>query len=340
MLSPLVVLWLGAAAELSAHRADIAAWGKARGVHAVAPEAAAGPGYDASLAEQVEALLEQARTEAPAAGVTSPLERAEVILLTHPELPQAAWLFAERHRLEAHAAAARGGAAEQQRAGELAARANALEGLRAAAAGAAPLPSDVAPVGAPLRLSGPRPLDQVYVDGLLASPDAVVAAGCHHVLLARGAATVTSVWVEATPGTETPLADPTRACSALDLAGLDAGTGSAPRPPPGVLCQRWAVARRSPLGGTELAPCQASRCGPWEPVRHPLGGAPVAAAGGPPHAGAEPDAPWPAWLTWSLLGAGAAAATGVVLWQTGAFERPAPSTEFVFTGPNAAAYRF
>jgi hypothetical protein len=40
------------------------------------------------------------------------------------------------------------------------------------------------------------------------------------------------------------------------------------------------------------------------------------------------------------VGAGAAATTGVVLWQAGAFERAAPSTEFVFTGPSAAAYRF
>jgi hypothetical protein len=54
----------------------------------------------------------------------------------------------------------------------------------------------------------------------------------------------------------------------------------------------------------------------------------------------EPGDPWPTWLTWSLLGAGAVAATGIVLWQTGAFEQPAPSTEFVFSGPDAAAYHF
>jgi hypothetical protein len=29
-----------------------------------------------------------------------------------------------------------------------------------------------------------------------------------------------------------------------------------------------------------------------------------------------------------------------VLWQVGAFERDAPGTEFVFTGPSASAYRF
>jgi hypothetical protein len=41
-----------------------------------------------------------------------------------------------------------------------------------------------------------------------------------------------------------------------------------------------------------------------------------------------------------LVGAGALAATGLVLWQAGAFDRGDPSTEFVFTGPSASAYRF
>jgi hypothetical protein len=283
-------------------------------------------------------LLEQARTEAPATGMPTPLERAEAILLGHPELPQAAWLFAERHRLEAHAAA-HGSAADQQRSRELTARADALEGFRATAAGATPLSSDAAPAALPIRLGGPRPLDQVYVDGVLVGPEARVPAGRHHVLVARGAATVTSAWLETTPGSETALTDPTRACSTLDLAGLVAGPDASPVPSPGVLCERWAVARRSPLGGAELAMCQRSRCGPWEPGRAPLAGVPVAAQGAP-QAQVDPGAPWPTWLTWSLLGAGAAAATGLVLWQTGAFERPAPRTEFVFTGQNAAAYRF
>ena len=55
-----------------------------------------------------------------------------------------------------------------------------------------------------------------------------------------------------------------------------------------------------------------------------------------------PDREWPlpAWLTWGALGLGAVASTALVLWQAGAFDRPAPATEFVFTGPSAASVRF
>ena len=48
----------------------------------------------------------------------------------------------------------------------------------------------------------------------------------------------------------------------------------------------------------------------------------------------------PDGVTWTLVGAGAAAAAGVVLWRAGAFDRTEPGTEFVFTGPSAAVYRF
>jgi hypothetical protein len=45
-------------------------------------------------------------------------------------------------------------------------------------------------------------------------------------------------------------------------------------------------------------------------------------------------------VTWSAIGLGAAAGTALLLWRTGAFENRTPATEFVFTGPSAAALRF
>ena len=58
------------------------------------------------------------------------------------------------------------------------------------------------------------------------------------------------------------------------------------------------------------------------------------------HSEPEDERPWPSWLTWTLVGVGAGAATGLVLWQAGAFERSEPGTEFVFTGPDAAGFAF
>jgi hypothetical protein len=87
----------------------------------------------------------------------------------------------------------------------------------------------------------------------------------------------------------------------------------------------------------ELALCRGSRCGAWE--RRSLLGGGAATAQVAPHA-AVPNAALPAWVTWGAIGLGAAASTMLVLWQTGAFDRPAPATQFVFTGPTAAALEF
>lgn len=334
MLTPLVVLWLGAPAELATHHADIASWASARGGRAVAPLEVATPRYDPGLAAEVEALLEQARTDATGSAA---LERAEAIVDAHPELPQAAWLLAERLVLEAQAAGDDG-----ERVNELSRRAAALEGERARAAGAAPaVPSGVAGAAATslqtnaarLTLTGLRPLDRLYVGGVRVDPETPVPKGRQHVQIVRGAATVWSAWVDAGPE-QSDRMDPAVACSALDLAGVGGGGADALQPPPGILCPRWAVARRGLAGNTELATCERSRCGPWERPPH------VTTASGAPSNDRSAEGRWPAWATWSLLGVGAAAATGLVLWQAGAFEQPAPSTEFVFTGPNAAAYRF
>jgi hypothetical protein len=184
-----------------------------------------------------------------------------------------------------------------------------------------------------MALAGVRAFDRVFVDGV---DGAALEPGRHHVQVYRGARRAWFAWVDAGATLELDASDPTTACSALDLADVADGT-TAPRPAPGVLCVRWLAARPAALGGTELAECTASRCGRWQSTGGALPGDGAGAARAHP---SEDTAAWPAWATWGLVGAGVVVATGVVLWQAGAFDRSAPATEFVFTGPSAAALQF
>jgi hypothetical protein len=335
MFGAIVVLWLGAEPELAERRADIAAWAHARQRHAelLHPSASS---YDAGLADEIEALLEEARTLPAGPGTPDALQRAEALLLRHPELPQAAWLLAERHAIEAHSLAADDDVTAARRL-ELGRLALGLEGARAAAAGSTAVEPDgdaAASVPAP---RAARPHDRVFIDGVAIEPRGEprgLAPGRHHARLSRGGLPVWSGWITLEPGPGQPLPDPTTACSALDLADVGAG-GAAPEPAPGVRCERWAVARPSLLGGVDLAECAGSRCEPWRPVGATRSEAPAA------RHDAQPErSGWPSWATWGLIGASALATTGIVLWRAGAFERDTPGTEFVFTGPSAPALRF
>jgi hypothetical protein len=334
MLDVIVVLWLGSTAPQPHQRTDIAAWAKARGFSPVAPAAPPPASYDAMLIAQVEALLEEARSAPPApasASGASAFERAEALLAAHPELPQAAWLLAERYALEAHALGNDPAAGERRE--SLLARARALEGERAIPAGldsrsASPYSGVAAASALPIAVAGARPHDRVFVDGVAG---ASVAPGRHHVQLYRGAHRVWVGWVDGDAGAAPR--DPTQACSTFDLADVVSGT-EGPRPAPGVHCARWLAARPAPLAGIEVAECALSRCGHWQAGN----GARMPSAA---HVQTEDVAAWPTWATWGIVGAGAAVATGVVvLWRTGSFDRSSPDTEFTFTGPSAATYRF
>jgi len=335
MLAPLVVLWLGSAQASPAQHAQLQSWAAERGARA---ELAASPSerpYDGRLVALIETALENARAAAESA--PEELARAERLLLAHPELPQAAWLLAERHALAAQAHA-------QNRAGQSSEleRARALEGPRAAAAGS-PEPRSAGTQQTPealptiplerLAVPSPRAHDAVFVDGLL-TPARALSVGPHHVRITRGGQLVWAGWVVASADSQPHADAPTSACSGLDLADVELGA-ERPEPAPGVACPRWAVARPSALGGLDVSPCNGSSCAAWQ---H-LGAGPAPAAQQPSATLGEPRG-WPGWLTWALVGAGAAATTGLVLWQAGAFERTTPGTEFVFTGPSAAAYRF
>lgn len=335
MLRPLVLLWLAAPTALPEVRPDISRWAAARGFGPVSePHGAVHVPYDDAAASQIEALLEEARTAPSAtAGVFEHLER---LLTMHPHLPQAAWLSAERFALQARAAAQGAGVAGSLRATELEERSVLLEGPRASPYGQHGRASEgrlPSPPAATLQVEGLRPQDQLFIDGLPVARHAFAEPGPHHIQVFRGRARVRASWIELGSPPRLSVEDTTRPCSELDLAGVTEGSGG-PLTAPGILCGDWVAARLNLVGAVEVASCRASECSPWAPpfVGVERGLTPTAAS----RSGDE----LPSWVTWSAVGVGAAAALGLVLWRSGAFQPSEAATEFVFTGPTAAALRF
>jgi hypothetical protein len=324
MLRPIVVLWLAAPGILPDHRADIVEWAEARGRRPVWPDAdLATLAYDRALAEEVEALLEEARSASP--GERSAFDRLEQLLISHPELPQAPWWMAERHAIEAQRAESPPEAVDLARL---------LEGPRAAAFGLLPRAAVGPSPHSQLRLAGVRANDRVLLDGVPLEPNAQLEAGRHHVQVFREQRRISAAWIALGASPAFELVDPTEACSELDLLGTR-DAAAAPEPSPGVLCSEWAVARPTGGGATSLAYCRGSSCAPWQTLEAPS--APLAAAL-PEPALADDRAGLPPWLTWGAVGVGSVVAAGLILWQAGAFDGPASDTEFTFTGPTAVSF--
>jgi hypothetical protein len=154
-------------------------------------------------------------------------------------------------------------------------------------------------------------------------------------LVQRAGLVVWAGWVNVESDAPLRITDPTSACSALDLAGTMASEAR-PEPPPGVLCSEWAVARANASGSVEVAQCRQSRCETWSRYER-ASATPI--ANGADSAG---DRKWlgQSWATWGIVAGAVVAVTGVVLWQTGAFDTRERPPEFVFTGPEAGALRF
>ncbi len=328
MLRPLIVLWLAAPSLVADHRAEIEAWARAQGRRPVWPEASLTTvAYDPTIAEEVEALLEEARSAAPADRTA--FDRIEQLLLAHPELPQAAWWMAERHAIEAHQLRDGPGAPP---AAELARR---LEGPRAAAFGGSLPPPLAHQGGAEARLTGARPDDRVIVDGSQLEPSTRLEAGRHHVQVFRAQRRISAAWVTLGASAQVSLPEPAGPCGELDLLGTRA-TRAAPQPPAGAMCEEWAAAQPDGAGGTLIARCRGASCEPWQTL-----GAEAPSALPVPHVEPqEPNTPSsvPSWVTWGAVGLGSVVATGLVLWQAGAFDGPTSDTEFTFTGPTAIAF--
>lgn len=282
-------------------------------------------GYDPELVGRIEELLEQARLSAGSLDDTLALEQlaqAEALIYEHPELPQAAFLLAEATAQQAsvveHAGHAR--LAQIQRL-----RAAALEGERvrpyAAATEVHSTSSDAeAPIAGTrdVTLTGLARNDTLVWNGSpVATRRLTVPIGEHHVQVLRAA---TPIWAgfllvhAADTEVHVPVAPP-RACSRADLAAAsvrgDQVIGSE-----GVRCPLWAIARPRATRGIDVALCRRSECGSlmhWqdgfgEPLVRPL----------------HEAHPWrlPPWAGYVAAGVGAAAATGLILWQSGAFEDP------------------
>lgn len=270
------------------------------------------PDYSSELVAEIERLLEKARTQGAALAedeARAALSEVERLLHAHPELPQAAWLMAERHELAASLA----DRTRASNSAELRKRARALETERAASFGQEPT-SLAEPLPAfRLEIQGPRARDRLEWDGAEQAFPAEVRAGEHQLRVLRDGELLWAGWVSVSPSRPVLELDAARvlACSARDLAGTSDGDAR-PRTPAEVSCPAWAVLRIK-QGRSEIAICRRSHCGSWyaaAPLVARAADKPRPVAGGVPR-----------WAGYAIAGAGALLITGVTLWQVGAFDR-------------------
>lgn len=321
-------------------RRAIEAWAHSH-LLSIVPPARDAPGtaadYDPKLVERLEELLEQARVSAGSLDEALALEQlalAEELVYAHPELPQAAFLLAEAAAQQAavveHSGLAR--LAQIQRA-----RAATLEGerVRPYAAG-----TEVHATSGGIHTPRAEGVRDVAITGLghgdtlvwngrsVATRRLTVPVGEHHVQVLRNDSLFWAGFVlvhGADREVRIPVAPPTP-CSRADLGGAslaqDRVTGAEQ-----VRCPLWAIARPAAAKGVDVALCRYAECGVlmnWqegfgEPLVRPL----------------HEAHPWrlPSWAGYVAAGVGAAAATGLYLWQSGVFDDPAqePKT-FSFGG--------
>jgi len=329
-----VFLWISAATLTPGPSPDLADYGARRGLSFVPLDRtrpAILPSYDATLVDELEAELDQARTalsaleEGPA---DVRLGRVEQALLAHPHLPQAAPLMAECLALQGRAASVRA----PLRSAWLAARRFALEGPRAEAFGeaAVPLPPSEA---RSVELSGPDPSDELEFDGAIVAADegrVPLLAGLHHVRVSRHGRPIFAAFVELPPDARrlALAVPPLVPCSADDLDPVLRDPNDTAR----VRCSHWAKVRPEPAG-VGIALCEGERCGKFVHWQH---------RPAPPFSPAPNErAILPAWASFAIAGGAALLASGLVLWQSGAFERGHPSaTTWQYGGVSPQAVRF
>jgi hypothetical protein len=189
----------------------------------------------------------------------------------------------------------------------------------------------------PLVVTGLSGVDRVEIDGrkLAASTRIELVPGLHHVRVWRAGRPSFATFLRTESG-QSELrvpAPPLAPCSADDLGAVqpsEVARGAAVAA--GVACERWAVAR-SEGAGIGVALCERSRCGAfvhWERPR-PQPFMPIAV-----------ERQWlPPWAKFAIVGAAAAAAGSVLLWQAGAFDSGSTSAaSFRYDGVNPQAYRF
>ncbi len=329
----------------AAARRSLIEWAEARGVRLAEPAEGALPAVtaDPAIGDAVEEQLERARDAITAHdpnGADTALTRAEALLHAHPELPQAAWLLAEVER--ARSARWRGlppvggvgGATDSARAWS---RAAGLDGGRSGGVGEADAGS-ARDGGAVAMVDGPEAVDgvEVRVDGVAGTTHrlANTAATEHQVTVTRlrDGVLLWAGWVTLDRDGHVRIAlPPAVECSADDLRAARLATLEVSAP--GVRCPDWifveedarAPARRDRGAEVtlEIAWCSGDRCGP--PLEWRVG------PPGPVLPDRRAQGAWPAWATWTIVGASAAAVTVATLAATGVF-RPTHDEPLFTTG--------
>lgn len=277
------------------------------------------PTYRSDLVFDIEGRLDEARTLASSLDQERALALLAAIerdLGEHPELPQAAWLLAEHHRIAADTRA--GDPTQTAEVAALTHAALVLEGARAPAFGAPADAEAAALPGVQLNVRDLTARDTLELDGVSGGASRLIAPGVHQVRVLRDGALVYARWLTLGEHVDVKLGvRPITPCSTEDLAGVgaEADTVSITHP---IACSRWLVARRAPTG-LELASCRGPRCSHFTPLVPPRRA----------HAGLPP------WATILLAASGAAATGFVTAWASGTFEHqatPAPKTMFVYGG--------
>jgi hypothetical protein len=335
------MVWVGSAATLDAHQPDIEGWAASRQLRLEQPvvETPLPPApHDDALAERIEGLLGEARTEAystDTAAAEAALGTAESLLRSAPGLPESAFLMAEILHQRAMIVAPRDAGAAQ----ELERRAVSLAGPRAApyvaraeppargkkspdatASGpGTPAPAEPAPSSRSAELLGPLPTDDVQIDGIDVAVPRTIPDGAHHVRVLRAGRLAWTGWL-AGQGEAVHVPLPTTApCSEADLADVQASR----QPQKPIACEDYAKARPAGLERIEVALCHGASCGEWLPWSRAWG----ATFEGPIHSPRTARGDGHAWLLWTAAGVAAVVLGGFALVQAGAFEQRGPTTE-------------
>lgn len=331
MDTPATLVWIAPDPPDADQRRAIELWASSHGTR-LAPPADWRPAplaVDPKVASEVDDLLDRARDALAAddgADVDRTLSKADALLRAHAELPQAAWLMAEVER--ARAVRWRRIAPFDPEAADRAwKRADALDGGRRPSIAELGLEgrADAASVEVTGWLDG---AEQAWIDGEPTGKHLDTRAGPHAAVVTWAGDPVWAEWRDVRPGPSVMTLDPLRAppCSSADVSAArvegDRVAGDAVR------CSRWVavVPAPTPPGAVRVALCAGGGCGPLVEWRLPVPWVeprPVAAA---------PASRWPAWATWTVVGAGAAVAAGTAALLASALRTPPAETRFVTGG--------
>jgi hypothetical protein len=277
--------------------------------------------YAPDAVAQLESSLEEARNAAGAleqSRALAALERAEHVLRDHAELPQSSWLMAEILELSADVESTAPDGADAERA--LRKRAATLEGPRAAPFSDRAMPATELEVEPPisLEIQGLEPGDTLEWDGMQSATSFRTAPGEHHARVARNGRLLWAGWTRVAAGTaavQLRLPVPGTVPCSLDDIGQGRFVGGRALPAPHARCDSYVLARPHPTGGIEAAVCERESCGAVVIWEHPITPTKQPATVDKKHV-------WPYAVAITV---GVLAVTGIVLWRTGAFDRPEAS---------------